>query len=445
MIIVATILSMPKWGLAMKNGRVVEWIKHPGDAVQEGEPIVEIESEKAANEVESPANGTLRWVALQEGESAPVMTPIAVIVAPGEELSDAQVETLVQEDIEAKRQQVASQAARVSTAQRASPVSQRSHQDGGRVNASPAARRLAQELGVDLTTIVGTGPRGMIGREDVLRAAEERKQSAVEAEEHDIAVDEVRIHYLIAGPINAPHVVLIHGIGGTFVGWSLNLPALAQQFRVCALDLVGAGMSEKPERDYSVPALAVFVMRFLDTLGEEWQRASFIGHSLGAAVALSYAQQAPERVERLVLVDSAGLGKEIDPTLISLIHSEPSPDHVREELASFFMNTELVLQALVDQTYQLRQEPSARAALIATADASFKDGSQLIDMRAALEAFPRPVLVTWGAMDRTIPVQHTEATRNASNVTLHVFPDCGHCPYIERSDEFNQLVAAFLS
>src|SRR5205807_4850908 len=69
---VAIILSMPKWGLAMKTGLVVEWLKHPGDAVQQGEPIVEIESEKASNEVEAPAAGTLRFLVVPEGEHAAV-------------------------------------------------------------------------------------------------------------------------------------------------------------------------------------------------------------------------------------------------------------------------------------------------------------------------------------------------------------------------------------
>ena len=61
----ATILSMPKWGLAMKSGLVVEWLKQPGQSVQQGEPVVQIESEKATNEVEAPATGILRWVTVK--------------------------------------------------------------------------------------------------------------------------------------------------------------------------------------------------------------------------------------------------------------------------------------------------------------------------------------------------------------------------------------------
>jgi pyruvate dehydrogenase E2 component (dihydrolipoamide acetyltransferase) len=101
---VATIFSMPKWGLAMKSGQVVEWFKRPGDTVQQGEPLAVIESEKATNEVEAPITGTLRWLEIQEGEDAPVGAALAVIVAPGEELSDEQVSALISEDAEIKRQ-----------------------------------------------------------------------------------------------------------------------------------------------------------------------------------------------------------------------------------------------------------------------------------------------------------------------------------------------------
>src|SRR5574340_789335 len=159
---VATILSMPKWGLSMKTGLIVEWLKKAGDAVQEGEPIVEIESEKATNEVEAPVTGIMRTIEIEEGDSAPVGAAIAVITLPDEELSDEQVADLIREDAEIKRQRaekMTKQAVpKAATTGIAPKVARAPASAGGRVNASPAARRLAQELGVDLTTIAGTGP-----------------------------------------------------------------------------------------------------------------------------------------------------------------------------------------------------------------------------------------------------------------------------------------------
>jgi pimeloyl-ACP methyl ester carboxylesterase len=442
----ATIVSMPKWGLAMKTGLVVAWLKHPGDAVQQGEPVVEIESEKATNEVEAPVTGLLRWLEVAKGQHAPVGAALAVIVAPGEDLSDEQVTALIREDSEIKRQKAealnkqppAGKAAGVRNQPPAGvPVSA-----GGRVNASPAARRLAQELGVDLATLVGTGPGGMIGREDVLRAAEEAK--AAPTEERDVDAGGIVTHCLIAGPVNAPRVVFVHGLGGSLATWSLNLPAFAAQFRICALDLAGAGSSAKPAIDYSVPALARFLARFLDALGPDWRRVSLVGHSLGGAIALAFAGSFPGRVERLVLVDSAGLGPEIDGTVVGLMHSGPTLENLRAELARFFANPGLVQQTLVEQLYQQRLQPGAQEALVSTANAAFGDGQQLIDLHDTLGRLNSPVLVIWGEADAVIPVTHAQEAKRTSQSRLEVFAGCGHCPHVERADTFNQLVQSFL-
>jgi pyruvate dehydrogenase E2 component (dihydrolipoamide acetyltransferase) len=440
---------MPKWGLSMKTGLIVEWLKKAGDAVQEGEPIVEIESEKATNEVEAPVSGIMRTIEVEEGDSAPVGAAIAVITLPGEELSDEQVADLVREDAEIKRQraekltkQAAPKAAGTGAPSKVvrAPVSA-----GGRVNASPAARRMAQELGVDLTMIVGTGPGGMIGREDVQRAAEEAKAASTEeAEEQVVDVGGVATHYLIAGPAGAPKVVFVHGLGGSYETWSLNLPAFAEQFRICALDLAGAGSSDKPDMDYSIPAMADFLGRFLDALGGEWQRVSIVGHSLGGAIALAFASRHPERVERLVLVDSAGLGAEINGEVLDLIRAEPSMEGIRTELTHFFAHQGLVQQALVEQLYQQRLQPGAREAMLTTTDAAFGGNHQHIDLRETLAALNDMALVVWGSEDSVIPVAHAREASRTPGSRVDVFDACGHCPHIEKSEAFNQLALSFL-
>ena len=446
----ATILSMPKWGLSMKTGLIVEWLKKAGEPVQQGEPIVEIESEKATNEVEAPITGIMRSIEIQEGDSAPVGEAIAVIALPGEELSDEQVAELLREDAEIKRQR-AEMLTKQHAAPKASPTDTTSRviraptSAGGRVNASPAARRLAQELGVDLTIVAGTGPGGMIGREDVQRAAEEAKAASFEeVEEKVVDVGEVAIHCLIAGPDNAPQVVFVHGLGGSYETWSLNLPAFAERFRSCALDLVGSGSSDKPAIDYSVPSLADFLARFLDALGGDWQRVSLVGHSLGGAIALAFASRYPERVERLVLVDSAGLGPEIDGEVLNLVRAEPTTDGIRAELTHFFAHQGLVQQALIEQLYQQRLQPGAREALLATTEAAFGGNRQRIDLRETLVSLHNKALVVWGKADSVIPVSHAQQASRTPGSRVEVFEACGHCPHIERADAFNQLATLFL-
>ncbi|QBD81652.1 acetoin dehydrogenase dihydrolipoyllysine-residue acetyltransferase subunit [Ktedonosporobacter rubrisoli] len=444
----ATILSMPKWGLAMKTGRVVEWLKQPGETVQQGEPIVKIESEKAVNDVESPSTGIVRQLVVPEGESAPIGAPLAIITAQEEELSAEQMANLLREEAEEKQRQAAALNKRgAPKAPAGAPTAgtmRAPASAGGRVNASPAARRLAQELGVDLSMLSGTGPRGMIGREDVLRAAEQAQDSSSE-EERIIEVDGIAIHCLLAGPHRAPHVVFIHGLGGSLTTWALNLAALAASFRVCALDLPGSGESAKPARDYSVRAQAAFLPRFLDALGPDWQQVSLVGHSLGAAIALDFAAHHPERAERLVLIDSAGLGPEIDPTLLQLFAARPEPETIKAELARFFADPHLVSPSLIEQVYRQRLQPGAYEALQAAVAATFVQRYQKIDLRTALATLNKPVLLIWGTADQVIPAFHAEAVWSAPHGRLELFPDCGHCPHIERSEAFNQLVQAFLS
>ncbi|HLL80892.1 MAG TPA: alpha/beta fold hydrolase [Ktedonobacteraceae bacterium] len=442
----ATILSMPKWGLSMKTGLVVEWLKHVGDGVQEGDPIVEIESEKATNEVDSPTTGTLRYIVVNDGESAAVSEPIAVISAPGEELSDEQVDALLREDADQRRKKAEAllrpHAATPAGAAPSAGASVRAATGAGsRINASPAARRLAQELGVDLSTVTGTGPGGMIGREDVQRAAAAEQEATSEAEEKTLAVDGVNIHYLVAGPLRAPHVMFVHGLGGSLSTWSLNLPAFAGQFRICALDMVGAGASDKPATDYSIAAQAEFLARFLDALGPDWRSVSLVGHSLGGAVALAFAQRYPERVERLALVDSAGLGSDIDATVLDLMRSEPKPEHIRAELTLFFAHPGMVQEVLVEQIRQQRSQPGARAALLATSEAAFGGGRQHDDFREMLAGWTKPLLIVWGDADAVIPVAHARA---ANRGRVEVLAGCGHCPHIERADAFNQVMLSFL-
>jgi pyruvate dehydrogenase E2 component (dihydrolipoamide acetyltransferase) len=433
----------------MKTGLIVEWLKKAGEPVQEGEPIVEIESEKATNEVEAPVSGIMRTIEIQEGDSAPVGAAIAVITLPGEELTDEQVAELLREDAEIKRQRaekLTKQAVpKAVTTDAASRVMRTPPSTGGRVNASPAARRLAQELGVDLTTLIGTGPGGMIGREDVQRAADEAKAvSSEEAEEKVVDVGGVAIHYLVAGPAGAPRVVFVHGLGGSYETWSLNLPAFAERFRICALDLVGAGSSDKPAIDYSVPSLADFLGRFLDALDGDWHSVNLVGHSLGGAIALVFASRSPERSERLVLVDSAGLGSEINGEVLDLIRAEPTVEGIRTELSYFFAHQGLVQQALVEQLYQQRLQPGAREALLATTEAAFGGNHQHIDLRETLAALQNKALLVWGNEDAVIPVAHAQQASRTPGSRVDVFEACGHCPHIERAEAFNQLATTFL-
>src|SRR3954469_25807891 len=134
----------------------------------------------------------------------------------------------------------------------------------------------------------------------------------------DIELKEIELHghhvaYRSAG--SGPVVVLVHGITSTSATWARVMAALAKHYTVLAPDLMGHGGYAKPRGDYSLGAHASGVRDRLIALGHE--RATFVGHSLGGGVAMQLAYQFPERCERLVLIDSGGLGSEVNLLLRS--------------------------------------------------------------------------------------------------------------------------------
>jgi pyruvate dehydrogenase E2 component (dihydrolipoamide acetyltransferase) len=156
---------MPALELAQETGKVLVWIKKEGDQVVKGEPLLEIETDKVSFELEAPADGVLAGVKSHEGDVVPVGQIIAWLVAPGEqppEEPDAASRGMAQQ----ARPQTAA-AAPVAAA--ASPAPEKPAEGGPRI--SPKARRMAQELGVDISRVVGTGPGGTISGEDVQAAA----------------------------------------------------------------------------------------------------------------------------------------------------------------------------------------------------------------------------------------------------------------------------------
>lgn len=157
-----TKIVMPRLSLTMKTGSVVQWFKMEGDKVEKGEPVVEVLSEKVTYDVEAPAGGVLLKILAEEGVDLPVDATLAFIGAPDEELPEA--EALPAEHVEE---------ARVVEVEKVKTPTVKE-----RVLASPAARRLAKEQGVELTQIRGTGPEGRIVEEDVKRFIEEKAGSA---------------------------------------------------------------------------------------------------------------------------------------------------------------------------------------------------------------------------------------------------------------------------
>jgi len=170
----ATEIKLPRLGQGMESGTIVKWLKSEGDPVEKGEPLYELDTDKVTQEVEADASGVLLKIAISEGE-VEVGKTIAVIGEQGESVPDETPAPEAAAKPEAKRESPPSE-----TLQQT--VARDERRDGDRVKASPLARRIARERGIELTSLTGTGPEGRIVAEDVERAAAAPAPTAAVAE-----------------------------------------------------------------------------------------------------------------------------------------------------------------------------------------------------------------------------------------------------------------------
>jgi pyruvate dehydrogenase E2 component (dihydrolipoamide acetyltransferase) len=154
----------------MESGTIVRWLKSEGDRVEKGEPLYELDTEKVTQEVEADASGVLLRILAKEGEEIDVGKAVAVIGEEGEEVAEAEPEPEAEVEPEAVSESEDGRPEEVETPATPEPQVPESIEDGGRVKASPLARRIARERGIELSAIAGTGPEGRIVAEDVERA-----------------------------------------------------------------------------------------------------------------------------------------------------------------------------------------------------------------------------------------------------------------------------------
>jgi pimeloyl-ACP methyl ester carboxylesterase len=263
-----------------------------------------------------------------------------------------------------------------------------------------------------------------------------------------------RISYRTGG--RGPALLLLHGITNSSETWEHVAPRLAERFTVIAPDLLGHGQSATPRGDYSLGAHASGARDVLTALGIE--RATVVGHSLGGGIAMQFAYQFPERCERLVLVASGGLGREVHFLLRAA--SLPGADYVLPALTSAGLIG--VGRGVGGLLRRLHLAPSEDVEVLARGFASLDNaGSRqafLHTVRAVIEpsgqrvsALDRlalaellPTLIVWGERDSIIPVAHGMAAHEAMpGSRFEVFPDAGHMPHDADPDRFAALLTEF--
>jgi len=254
-----------------------------------------------------------------------------------------------------------------------------------------------------------------------------------------------------------PALLLIHGIGDSSDTWQPVLDELGRHHTIVAPDLLGHGRSEKPRADYSVAAYANGMRDLLSVL--EIERATVIGHSLGGGVAAQFAYQFPERCDRLILVDSGGIGRSVSPflrlatvpgieALMPLFGLAPVRAVTRFTAGVLrYLSTDLgrdteELLAVFDAL----PDTSSRTAILRTLRSGVDWRGQVITMldRAYL-AEGMPTLLVWGRHDAVIPLGHGRLAHAAlPGSQLEIFDEAGHFPHHSDPARFVRVVSDFV-
>jgi pimeloyl-ACP methyl ester carboxylesterase len=262
--------------------------------------------------------------------------------------------------------------------------------------------------------------------------------------------------YRTAG--SGPPVVLIHGMVNSSHHWREVALRLADRYTVIAPDLIGHGDSATPRGDYSLGAHAAVIRDLLTAIGVG--SATVVGHSLGGGVAMQFFWQFPQRVERLVLVSSGGLGREVSPLLRSAAlpgasaalrvvagrSSLAALGRVAAALDARGSARGVYVRAIVRALRPL-ERPGSREAFLQTLRSVIDLKGQHVSAVDRLYLLgPVPTLIVWGALDNTIPVQHGRAAHEAiPHSRFETLPRAAHFPHLENPEGLARAIRDFVA
>ena len=253
-------------------------------------------------------------------------------------------------------------------------------------------------------------------------------------------------------------VLFIHGILGSQGQWAHLVDSMDDDHRVIVPDLFGHGESAKPMGDYSLSAHAATMRDLLDHLGVD--RVTLVGHSLGGGIAMQFFYLFPERVDRLVLVSSGGLGREVNLVLrsatlpgaaqvLSVIASAPVLSRVEalgRGASKVGWRPGADLSAIWRGFSSLNDRESRRA-FLATTRAVIDFGGQSISAHDYLaDAAPIATLIVWGSKDRMIPAWHAlSVVDQLPDCRVELFEGAGHFPHLDDPDRFARVLREFIA
>jgi pimeloyl-ACP methyl ester carboxylesterase len=281
----------------------------------------------------------------------------------------------------------------------------------------------------------------------------------VNVEDGWIEVGGLRIHSLMAGQTDAPPVLLLHGGGydSASLSYRLSIGPISRYHRVIAPDWPGYGESDKPKVRYSTEYYVDLLSHLMEALGLE--KASLVGSSMGGAICLGFSLRWPQRVEKLVLVDSHGLGKEVPGGVTSyLVVRLPllnkvvwallgrSRRMIRWSLQTVFHQPKAVTSSPVDEIFQAAKKPGVGLAWRAWQRNEIGWSGLHTNFVDRLHTLAVPTLILHGAEDRYVPVSWAQRAHNMiRDSQLYIFQQCGHWLTREKPAEFDRAVLEFLA
>lgn len=442
----ATEVFLPRVDMDMASGKIARWYVEDGASIAQGDPLFEIETDKAAMEIEAPASGILR-IEAATAQDIPVGAIVGWILAAGEEPPK---KAAAEEVAQAEAVEVAAEPAPVSL------PSSRAEPSNGEIRATPLARRLARSQGIDLATVTGSGPRGRIQAADIPdeAAAPALALAPVETDADAPVGKTVPARPRCAQPQPAANtygeavlhrtwlrrgegdpLVLIHGFAADLGGWRPFVAANPTGRPVLAVDLPGHGLSPLLARN-SVEDFAAAVAQ---TLAEEGvSRAHVVGHSLGSAVAATLADSGFDALS-LLLLSPAGLGPDINGAFLDGLARARGEESLAPWLRLLVSDAEGLSPGFVRATAAARADGRLAGQQAAVAASLFPDGTQAFSIRPTLSRLQMPTRIVFGLDDAIIPSRH--ASGLPGSIALHFFAKVGHMPHIEIKTDVGRILA----
>ncbi|MBA8841645.1 acetoin dehydrogenase dihydrolipoyllysine-residue acetyltransferase subunit [Ochrobactrum sp. RH2CCR150] len=409
-------------GEYMETVVILSWSVQPGDAVKSGQLIVTVETAKAATEIEADRDGWLAEIFFAEGQEAPLGVVLGTI---------ADTEPSVKAAVE---QAVAPAATETKQAQSSGELAPAPAQAGRRIIASPLARRVARNAGLDLSGIEGSGPRGRVKQRDVLAALNARSNATIPAPAVPAQVRQSAVAAAVPKG-NSDPIVFLHGFGADRTSWRQVTALLPSEFDVVALDLPAHGA--ETNRIVSCLDDMVFdVSDRLETMGID--RAHIVGHSLGGAVALGLVSLGKVSVRSATLLAPGGLGPEINIGFINGLARSTTEQALERWLNVMVGDAASLPKGYARAALRQIQASGMQAGLDRLAQHLFPNETQAFDQLQNLRDLQVPARIIWGRADRVIPPSHVH--RVPGHIATHLLENIGHVPQLEASELTARLI-----